>query len=567
MKKNYYYLIAIIIALLALIIRLNNLGASGLWYDELTIYSIASKKTIALMMQEDGHRFLLFPLYYLIYKFWITTFGNSDYVIRLMAVFFDMLSVISAYFVGLNFASFINKDNVKEEIGQKVGLFAMLLYAINSSFIYYAQEAKFYSLTFFLVNILIICWIKFLKEPNIKNIISFLVLNALVLYVYTSQIVMLLIIQIVTLVYFFLYKKAEMKKYVNQILGFLIVLIPLFRMIFYDHKYFSGNFEIVSYDNSFIFLVIQNYFSPILVGLQNNPLSYQYTILSNIFNLKWWIFIFFPVIFNLFLLVKGSRKEVLSKMFVSVAVLYVAFHIFLTISTNYSVMVRYVLLVLPFLIVVTANGLEVVCRKKSGYIILALFLAVNLLVLTSPIGATKISRPQSYEILADLLVSQKINPDSNFILPIRVSLLEKYYNIKGIRYSLYSLNAEDAQKTYLTLPEIIEIRDQKNLYKNYKRFLLSDEYSKDFENYVMKNYVNNSKKDLVLVDDLGICMFTDENIARILKSERAYEGCPIQFLRLSKLENNLIKVLSKKMKLKKTAINGNWQIYVFGRKQ
>lgn len=564
MKKSYYYFLAFIITVLALFIRLNNLSASGLWYDELTIYSIASKKTIFLMMQEDAHRFLLFPLYYLIYKFWITIFGHSDYVIRLMAVFFDMLSVISAYFVGLTFASFVNKEDVKE----KIGLFAMLLYTINSSFIYYAQEAKFYTLTFFLVNILIICWIKFLKEPNRKNAVLFLILNFLVLYVYTSQIVMLLAIQMVTLAYFLIYKKTEVKNYFKQLLGFFVVLIPLFVMIFYNPKYFSGNFDIVSYDNSFILLVIQNYFSPILVGLQNNPLSYQNTILSNILNPKWLIFIFFPIIFNLTLLVKSFRKEVLSKMFVSVVVLYVGFHIVLTLSTNYAVMVRYVLLVLPFLVIVTASGLEILCRKKIGYVLLALFLAVNLFVLASPIGATKILRPQSYEVLANLLISEKINPDSNFILPIRVSLLEKYYNIKGIRYSLYSLNSEDAQETYLTLPEMVEIREKKNLYKNYKRFLLSNEYSKDFENYVVKNYVGTSKKDLakkdlILVDDLGICMFTDENISKILKSQRAYEGCPIQFLRLSKLENNLLKVLSKKMKLKKIARSHNWQIYVF----
>lgn len=200
LKNRYLYIFFVVIfAFVALILRLNNLDkASGLWYDEMTIYSIASKNSIAGMLQEDSHRFLLFPLYFLIYKFWISIFGNSDYVIRLMSVFFDMASVISAFWVGATFASFIGKDEVKH----KIGLFNMLLYTINASFIYYAQEAKFYSLTFFLINILIICWLKFLKNPNKSCIITFLLSNAILLYTYTSQILLIVIVQIVTLFYF-----------------------------------------------------------------------------------------------------------------------------------------------------------------------------------------------------------------------------------------------------------------------------------------------------------------------------------------------------------------------------
>ena len=82
------YKAVILIVLFALIIRLINLDKTGgLWYDEINIYSIASQSFPAGMMKADAHRFLLFPLYYLIYHLWITLFGNSDLVIRLMSVF------------------------------------------------------------------------------------------------------------------------------------------------------------------------------------------------------------------------------------------------------------------------------------------------------------------------------------------------------------------------------------------------------------------------------------------------------------------------------------------------
>jgi len=365
MKKYYWrywhYFFIFVILLFALLIRLNHLGSiSGLWYDEITIYSIAVKKTLLLTLQEDSHRFLLFPLYYLVYKFWIATFGNSDYVIRLMSVFFDMAAVVCAYFAGVNFASLLNKHDVK----YKIGLYTMLLYAINSSFIYYAQEAKFYSMTFFLINVLMIFWSKYLMAPTKKNAILFLISNALLLYTYTSQILLLLAVQIVTFIYFFVKRKSEVKTYISQFLGFIIVLIPIFVMVLHNHQYFTGNFDAVVYDNSFILLVFQNYFSPVLAGLQNNILSYQNTILINIFNPKWWVFIFFPIIFNFVLIAKSCKKELFSKLFLSVAVLYVGFHIISTQFMSYAPMVRYLLPALPVLIVVGANGLEILCRKK-----------------------------------------------------------------------------------------------------------------------------------------------------------------------------------------------------------
>jgi len=561
MKKRYlHFLILGGILIFALIIRLSGLTkTSGLWYDEMALYSIASKSFFSGMLIEDAHRFLLFPIYFLTYKCWLSLFGNSDFIIRLMSVFFDMASLICAYFVGISFASLINKNEQK----YIVGLFNALLYSINSSFIYYAQEAKFYSLTFFLINLLIIFWIKFLQNPNKTNKFLFLISNGLLLYTYTSQILLIIILQLATLFYF--YKKNEIKKYTSQFLGFLIVLIPLFIMIFSNKNYFSGNFDAVVYDNSFILLVVQNWFSPILAGLQNNILSYQYFVLMNILSIKWWIFIFFPIIFYFTLLVKGSRKEYVAKLFLAVAFLYLITQITLTQFANYSVLVRYVLPALPFVLIVAANGLQKIYTKKKGRIFLGIFLLVNLIALMSPIGATKIQRPGNYKDLANILISNKITPEQSFILPIRVSLLDKYYNITGEKYSIYSLNGEKYQKTYLTDSEMKEINQKKNLYKNYKRFLLSENIFKDFENLIKEDYIKNipPKNELILITDKTICMYSDKMLKQIVSNQDLYEKNPIQFLRLSKLNNDLIKVLSKNMTIKKDINLGSWQVYVF----
>jgi len=566
MKKYYlqYFILALVL-ISALVIRLTNLDkAGGLWYDEMTIYSIASKSFPAGMMTEDLHRFLLFPLYFLAYKSWMIIFGNSDFAVRFMSVFFDMAGLICAYFVGTCFAQLINKHEVKN----KIGLFNATLYAINSSFIYYAQEAKFYSLTFFLINLLIIFWLKMLKEPTRKNKIFFLVSNALLLYTYTSQLALILILQLATFCYLYINNKSGIKKHLDLALGSITVLLPLLVIILTNKDYFSGNFDAIVYDHSFILLVIQNWFSPILVGLQNNVLSYQWVVLSQILSVKWWLFVFFPVIFYLVLILKGSRKEPLSKLFLATGLSYLIFHLILSSTGKYAVLVRYVLPALPFFLPPAAYGLVKICSTNKGRVFFTLFLLVNLLALNSPIGATKIKRPDGYKALAEVLASNKITPESDFILPIRVSLLDKYYKIDGEKHSLYWLNSPEWQKTYLTDSEIEKINTKQNLYQGYRRFLLSHEISIGFKNLVETVFINKTKKGqkLVLITDLSICLYNDQMIDQIVSKENLYTKNPIQFLRLSKLNNNLIKVLSEKMRLEKVVKLNDWQIYAFSAK-
>lgn len=296
----------ILIVILSLLLRLINLDKSGgLWYDEMSIYSIASKSFPAGMLEADAHRFLLFPLYYLTYNIWINIFGNADITIRGLSVFFDILSIIAAYFAGKTLGNFLGKD---KEFNKKTGIFYSVLYAINSSFIYYAQEAKFYSMTFFLINILIIFWLKFLKKKNSKSFWCFYTANFLLIYAYTSQILLTVLIYLTTLIYFTAEKK--LKENLKYMLVLLSVYAPLIIIMFKIKHYFSGNFDAVVYDNSFILEAVQNYFSPVLIGLQNNILHFQQIWLKGLFNIKFWIFVLFPVIYMLSCITLALKKIV-----------------------------------------------------------------------------------------------------------------------------------------------------------------------------------------------------------------------------------------------------------------
>ena len=533
--KKYWVLVLVLI--LGLLFRLINLDKSGgLWYDEMTIYAIASH------FKTDLHRFLLFPLYYIIYHGWINLFGNSDLTIRLMSVFFDVLGILSAFFVGRQLGVVLETNK------NKVGICYSLLYALNSSFIYYAQEAKFYSLTFFLVNILMYCWLRFIHKSDNKNFILYCIASLILILSYVSQSLLVLILYIATL-----FVKTDEKK---KLILYPIVFLPVVIFCLIVPKYFSGNFDAVSFDNSFVLLMLQNWFSPVLSGLQNNIPNYHIYLLAHIFNIKFLLFILFPVLFMLYILGVAIKNYKFTRVLFSGVLVYILFHILASFCTSYSVLVRYTLPILPIVLLICAAGLS--CLKKK--FVLILFIIFNVLGIVSLSGAPRMPRPDGYRLLAEGLLKNQVDADWNFVLPIRTELLDKYFDINGKRLSLYVLNSPEAQKTYLSESEINGIRNDANKNSYYKRFLASDTITPEFTKYIKDEFVNG--KSLVVLKDNSICMFTNDQLKIIVKSEN-YDRYPLQFLRLSKLTNDMITVLKTQMKLVDDFSIGNWEIFVF----
>ncbi len=115
----------IIILLLGFILRLINLNQS-LWLDE-AITALAVKNNsywdlITKFSLGDFHP----PLYYVIEKFWTSIFGYSEISLRMPSVLFSVATCYLIYKIGKSKAA--------------------LFWAINPLAIYYAQEARMYSL-------------------------------------------------------------------------------------------------------------------------------------------------------------------------------------------------------------------------------------------------------------------------------------------------------------------------------------------------------------------------------------------------------------------------------------
>ena len=553
MKNNIkYYIFLVLIIIFGFAIRLINLDKNGgLWYDEITIYSISQN------FSGDLKRFLQFPIYYVFYKFWICILGNSDFVIRLMSVIFDILSLFMTFILTKNIYKIFSNDEIQSI---KAGLVSSSLYAVNSSFIYYAQEAKFYSFTFFAVLLFFIFWIKFLDKNCSKiNFVLFYLSTLILLYSNTCQIVLIMFAFILMTVLFV--KRNIIKQKLSYLMILSTVFIPLIIFIIRIKGYFTGNFDAVVFDNSFTLSVLQNYFSPILIGVQNNVLNYQKFIIKHLLDIKYLVYVLIPVIISIFGILYSVKKSVICRYLFLICSLYLVFHLILPLFSSYKPLVRYTLFVLPIFISLLAVGLKVLTNKYLKRCLFAVLIFINTFCLILPSSALFIQRPDGYKTLADFLKVNNIPNNANFILPIRENLLDKYYKIRGEKLSLYILNSDAAQKTYLTNDEINGLKnDNGNKQIYYKRFLTNDKISEEFIKFVDEKFSVN--KPIVLITDKSICVFNNQQISQIVQSSH-YSNYALQFLRLSNLNNDLLKVLKSRFKRYDVYNSDMWDVHVF----
>ncbi len=130
-------LIALTILALAFALRVYRLGAQSLWYDEgLSVYlaSLPLDETIAHSAVTDHP-----PLHAVLLNLWLRVAGSSEYSARFASVFFGTLAVALTFALG------------RRAGGARAGLIAAVLFGISPMAVWYAQEARGYSLLVALV--------------------------------------------------------------------------------------------------------------------------------------------------------------------------------------------------------------------------------------------------------------------------------------------------------------------------------------------------------------------------------------------------------------------------------
>jgi len=222
-KKQRFNFLIIAAFSLALFLRLININQS-LWLDEAISAQAAVKFSFSELLFDflpsDVHP----PLYQLILHFWCKVLPYNEFFLRLPSIIFSLLTCCFIYKI----YQLIFKD--------KQGAFFCFLFLLTSPlFIYYAQEARMYSLSAFLVTASVYYLIKFFKIKKIK----FLILNsAFLILSFYSHYLCWLILPVQWL--FFLIQKNKNKRI---ILNYLIIqflsyffYLPWFPVLFNQWK-------------------------------------------------------------------------------------------------------------------------------------------------------------------------------------------------------------------------------------------------------------------------------------------------------------------------------------------
>jgi len=159
-----------VILLLALAVRIFQLGSESFWYDEL--YALWSFRNLSLpdMVREQlagGH----LPLYYLVAKIWLLP-GTSEIWFRLLSVTAGTITVWFTYLSG------------RELFSRETGLWGAAFCALSPFLVWYARAGTFYSLMIALSTLSLCLLIRSAKYGGWKNWTGYTVATAAVFLTY-----------------------------------------------------------------------------------------------------------------------------------------------------------------------------------------------------------------------------------------------------------------------------------------------------------------------------------------------------------------------------------------------
>jgi mannosyltransferase len=118
----------VIVMVIAFVLRMYRLGANDLWYDE--AYSI--------IISRGSWQCWNPPLYFAILHYWVGIFGMSEFALRFPSALFSIFGIYTTFLFGQRLFNF------------RIGLFSAILMSFSAFNLWYAQEARPYSLSVFL---------------------------------------------------------------------------------------------------------------------------------------------------------------------------------------------------------------------------------------------------------------------------------------------------------------------------------------------------------------------------------------------------------------------------------
>jgi len=209
--KKHFKILFCTILLIGFLMRLVVINQS-FWLDE-AIGVIAAKtltfKEIAInFVKADNHP----PLYYLFLKLWGDNLGYSEVSVRLLSIFFSMLTLTVVYKI----CQFFNKS-------KNQSLLTILFLATSPFYIYYSQEARMYSLATLGASLCLWSFLLILKKENINKFLPWFFFSFSVVFLIFSDYVPVFLLPIFLL--YALYSRKDTAWWKRFLVSFIPLLI------------------------------------------------------------------------------------------------------------------------------------------------------------------------------------------------------------------------------------------------------------------------------------------------------------------------------------------------------
>lgn len=178
--RRRYALLALVFGV-AVALRVFQLGAESLWLDEATTVVYVERWTLTETLVQLPNVSPHPPLYFVLIELWASAFGTSEVAIRSLSAVLSVLTIPTIYLTG------------RELYGRRTGLLSAGLVALSSFQLYFAQDARMYSLLGLLTLLSNFTFLKARHSGDTRWFAGYSVSTALLLYTHVLSVTVVIV--------------------------------------------------------------------------------------------------------------------------------------------------------------------------------------------------------------------------------------------------------------------------------------------------------------------------------------------------------------------------------------
>lgn len=405
-KKRKLLTVSTVIILFIIVIGLRVLFMNtAFWYDEACSWFSAKQSFPLGIMDNLLHLDLQHtPLYFMLLHFWMIIFGDSEIAIRVLSLIFGIATVPVVYFAA------------KKIIPSYAAIAACFIAAVSPVLVFFSVEARMYPIVIFMVMLSINYLIDFEQKKDISSLMKLVITNILIPYTLVGGILYNISLASCYGLYLFKNKRDLCITYLKGLFLEIIFLIPYFLMIGYYAK--MRSVFVIKHEGPLAFFqivdLIRNFFGVLLTPNPYWPAVDPY-VLDTIFALL----VIVPCVYFVYGLVQGFKcsEKFLKCLYL---VLFVNFVLALIFSAAevFVFTVRYILYLLPPMIILAVSGLYTKLSKVHVTIFVVLFCIAAVGYNIQSAEALTYLKSESFKVVRTEADSLQLNKDDMIIMPL-----------------------------------------------------------------------------------------------------------------------------------------------------